>query len=506
MSIVRLKSLDGADIAFDDSVIIGAGGMKDVYFAPDKSYVVGFFRNKQEYVTKERLQLITGRYREGILNGAGGEFWKSVYCWPTHVVEHNGKLGVVAPTYAKHFFFQHGSQSNDSFNIKGKEKEGKWFASALHQGQSLDPRERGHWLSYLRISLNIARAVRRMHIAGLAHSDLSYKNVLVDPVTGSANIIDIDGLVVPGKFPPDVIGTPDFVAPEVMRTMKMKPGDPGKALPRRETDQHALAVLIYMYLLYRHPLRGRKIWDPDDSALDEELAMGEKALFVEHDQDSSNRPTRKWLEANYGAKKLGVITPYMDPDALPYTVLGPYLTGLFKRSFIDGLHAPAQRPGADEYETALVKTADLVLNCANPDCCQKYFVYDNSLKPVCPFCKASYGKSVPVFDLYQNRGGGRFTADNHRLVGYHNQYIFKWHMNANVWPNEKLAESDRKPVGYISWHNNKWMLVNQAMPALKDVKAGKLIAIGQGVELVGGLQLLLDNQVGGRLVNVQVAG
>ena len=79
-------------------------------------------------------------------------------------------------------------------------------------------------------------------------------------------------------------------------------------------------------------------------------------------------------------------------------------------------------------------------------------------------------------------------------------------MNANVWPNEKLGESDRKPVGYISWHNNKWMLVNQAMPALKDVKAGKLIPVGQGVELLSGLQLLLDDQVGGRLVNVQVAG
>jgi tRNA A-37 threonylcarbamoyl transferase component Bud32 len=28
----------------------------------------------------------------------------------------------------------------------------------------------------------IARAVRRMHAAGLAHSDLSYKNILIDPV------------------------------------------------------------------------------------------------------------------------------------------------------------------------------------------------------------------------------------------------------------------------------------------------------------------------------------
>ena len=39
-----------------------------------------------------------------------------------------------------------------------------------------------------------------MHAAGLAHSDLSYKNVLVDPITAKASIIDIDGLVVPGNL------------------------------------------------------------------------------------------------------------------------------------------------------------------------------------------------------------------------------------------------------------------------------------------------------------------
>jgi len=42
MGVVRLKAHDGTDVEFIDT-IIGAGGMKDVYFAPDKSYVVAFF-------------------------------------------------------------------------------------------------------------------------------------------------------------------------------------------------------------------------------------------------------------------------------------------------------------------------------------------------------------------------------------------------------------------------------------------------------------------------------
>ena len=68
--------------------------MKDVYFSPDKSYVVAFFRDKQDFNAKDRLQNITGKYRENIFNQAGGEYWKDLYCWPTKIVEYNGKLGI----------------------------------------------------------------------------------------------------------------------------------------------------------------------------------------------------------------------------------------------------------------------------------------------------------------------------------------------------------------------------------------------------------------------------
>ena len=32
------------------------GGMKDVYFGPDKSYVVAFYRDKQDFNSRERLK------------------------------------------------------------------------------------------------------------------------------------------------------------------------------------------------------------------------------------------------------------------------------------------------------------------------------------------------------------------------------------------------------------------------------------------------------------------
>ena len=214
---IKLKATDGTDVEFIDEMI-GAGGMKDVYFSPDKSYVVAFFRDKQDANAMDRLQKITDTYSKSIFNQQGGEYWKDLYCWPTKIVQHNGKLGLVCPTYQKQFFFKVGSINNDFLGIKGKEKEGKWYASAKNMNKFLAPEEKGDWFKYIQICLRISRAVKRLHAAGLAHSDLSYKNVLIDPTTGTASIIDIDGLVVPGRYPPDVLGTPDFIAPEVVAT------------------------------------------------------------------------------------------------------------------------------------------------------------------------------------------------------------------------------------------------------------------------------------------------
>lgn len=92
-----------------------------------------------------------------------------------------------------------------------------------------------------------------MHAMGLAHSDLSYNNVLIDPIEKSACMIDLDGLVVPGLFSAEVIGTAEFIAPEVLATKHLDKSDQNRILPSRLTDLHALPVLIYMFLLHRHP-------------------------------------------------------------------------------------------------------------------------------------------------------------------------------------------------------------------------------------------------------------
>lgn len=493
--IVQARTSTGETVEFYADKF-SEGGMKDAHWTPDRSRVVLLFKQKQDPASRERLQMITGKYRESIFQQAGGNYWQRLFCWPTAMLEHEGRLGIVTPVYAKAFFFEHGSSNGDTLGIKGKEKEGKWFASASHRARFLDPRELGDWLTHLQIGLKIARAVRRMHSAGLAHSDLSYRNVLVDPSTGGACLIDIDGLVVPGKFPPDVVGTPDFIAPEVVKTNHLDRHDPARKLPQRETDVHALAVLIYLYLLYRHPLRGGKVHDMTDEQRDEALTMGERALFVEHPTDASNRIRT----ASAKPSEL----PWADTARLPYTVTGPYLSALFKRAFVDGLHEPLQRPSANEWETALVKTVDLIQPCANKSCQQKWFVFDNSTRPKCPFCNTPFTHKLPVLNLYSSRREGNFRPDNHRLMVWTGQSLYRWHTNSRVAPNERLEDADLKRVGYFVLHKDQWWLVNEGLPDLMDATTKTTVPIGGKVQLVDGLQLLMERAEGGRLFIVQM--
>lgn len=479
-----------------------SGGMKDVFFSPDRTYVVAFYRDPQDDQSKERLRRIVTQYYDSFFNKEGGQYYKSLYSWPTDVVDFHKVTGIVVPVYNSNFYFKKGYANNEL--LKGKEKEGKWFASARFRSAKsrtrLDDTELGDWLSYFQVGVNIARGVKRLHAAGLAHSDLSYKNVLIDPVSKTAAIIDIDGLVVPNLFPPDVLGTADFIAPEVLATRHLDKKDPKRQLPSRYTDLHALAVLIYMYLFYRHPLRGGNYFGAIEAEKEEDLLMGEKALFIEHPSDSSNRN----FEREYG-DNLAAWHPWTDLQKTPYTIAGPYLKELFDQAFIHALHDPTARPTADAWEQALIKTNDLKLKCANNACAQKWFIYNNTTVTSCPFCGTQYNHTIPVLDSYYQFQPNVWKPDNLRLAIYHNSTLHHWHVNRNILRNERLADHLKERVGYFAWHNQQWIFVNEKLTSARDVTGEADVPIGSSVILAHGTKLLLSKEDGGRLVTVSIA-
>lgn len=491
--------INGATYQYVDNGEPKSGTAKNVYFSPDRKYVVAIFKKKQDYTQKERLIKITTDHLKRLKNMDGGDYYlEELYRWPTDVIETNGNIGIIVPIYKSNYFFKKGYSSQDL--IKGDEKNGKWFAGAKFINKqfplSLDKSELGNWLSYFQICVNIARGVKKLHQMGLSHSDLSYNNVLIDPVTKAAVIIDLDSLVVPGIWPAEVIGTADFIAPEVLATKHLAIKDPNRKLPSRVTDLHAYACLVYMFLLHRHPLKGGKVHDLDTEK-DDLLSMGEKALFIEHPTNANNRP------------KLNQVSKWdiywADINKLPYTITGPYLKDLFDQAFIKGLHNPNDRPPAEMWEQALLKTTDLMQPCNNPTCEQKWYVFDNTNTPKCPFCGTRHQGTLPVLDLYYQFKPTVWKPENHRLMVYNNQYLFQWHINRNIARNERLTAEQKVPVGYFTFHNKKWVLVNQKMTGLKDLTEDRLIAINEMVELADGKKLLLSKEDGGRVVVITMA-
>ena len=88
---------------------------------------------------------------------------------------------------------------------------------------------------------------------------------------------------------------------------------------------------------------------------------------------------------------------------------------------------------------------------------------------------------------------------------YHNQYLFQWHVNRHVVRNEKLTDEQKVPVGYFTYHYNKWVLVNQKLDSLKDLTENKEVPLNTMVELTDGKKLLLSKEEGGRVVVVTIA-
>jgi hypothetical protein len=71
--------------------------------------------------------------------------------------------------------------------------------------------------------------------------------------------------------------------------------------------------------------------------------------------------------------------------------------------------------------------------------------------------------------------------------------------------NEKLTAEQKVPVGYFTFTNNKWVLVNQKLTSLKDLTENKEVPQNTMVDITDGKRLLLSSEEGGRVVVVTMA-
>lgn len=447
---VTLASGEVVEIGQDP---LGRGGMGTVYPARDARYVVKLFHQPTDELTRAmELVLGTCNCTRDASYPERERYWQALYVWPTALVT-APSLGLLIPRFPPGML--------NLIHLFGPRNYAALPAAAKQ------------WNKRVLLAWRLAQAIGRMHLLGLAHSDLSANNVLANPATGQLRIIDMDGLVVQDFVPPQVDGTPGYIAPEVLA---------GKGRPGIATDKHALAVLIYQLLLGRHPLLGPHAYglDPFDGDEIEARQLGEHGIYIEHPTDHRNRPTRLH----------------------PASMLGDTLRGLFEQAFVRGLKDPGARPSAQQWRTALARLTDRLVTCSNSACVDRYYPVREGTPSQCPWCRTPLAVpgGVPALRLYSP---SYHLEPDAWVAGYPGRTLHVWHRDAGGEPDPFASQA---PIARLDAQGGDWRLVNLACPGLVELDGQRRekapVAVGKAVTLREG-QVLRLGPSGARHVLVQ---
>ncbi len=199
----------------------------------------------------------------------------------------------------------------------------------------------------LRACFYLSEAFQALHSKGLCYKDISLSNLFLVPRSGDVLICDNDNVEVNGMNRGLALGTPGFMAPELLL---------GQAKPSSGSDLFSLAVLMFWLLTRSDPLKGRlelQIRCLDMAA--RRRLYGEDPVFVFDPEDRRNRPD-----------------PILHQAALrTWPIYPPALRRLFQRSFGEGLRDPARRTLSSEWLQVLSATLDGQQRC--PHCGQEVF-------------------------------------------------------------------------------------------------------------------------------------
>jgi eukaryotic-like serine/threonine-protein kinase len=309
----------------------------------------------------------------------------------------------------------------------------------------------------LTASWQLADAFLSLHSAGFCYRDISFANVFFDPANGDVRICDNDNVEITGAQTGGVLGTPRFMAPEVVRR---------EAPPSANTDRYSLAVLLFFMLMGGHPLDGEReasIRCLDVPAL--EQLYGFKPLYIFHPDDTSNRPR-----------------PGLHDNVIAFQHLYPApIREAFLRSFTEGLDFPVRRVRESEWRKAFGRAIDSILPCAK---CGAESFYDPDLlrnqgSMTCWSCKGKLTLPPRI------RIGDEVVMLNRdtRLFGYHIGVL-----GDDAGPIAEVAANPTNPglFGLRNLTTGPWTLTRPD-GTIVDVPPGRAAAIVSGNKLNFGL-------------------
>jgi serine/threonine protein kinase len=314
------------------------------------------------------------------------------------------------------------------------------------------------------VGLNLVDSFHKLHAAGLCYRDISFGNGFFDPLNGETLICDNDNVSANNSPSKSVLGTPDFMAPEVVL---------GKARPSRETDYFSLSVLLFYLFHIQHPLLGKKIlsiraWDLPAR----EKLFGSEPVFIFDPSDRSNE---------------AVENPKLDPlgeagkNAIPYwrSIYPQELKDAFTASFTEGVRNPDRRLLATAWKRVLSNALNSITRCG---CGSENFIEPGSKSQSCWSC----GKFVESPFLLETARQIISASSGRRILESHLTDTTLNAMSPQI--GEIITHPQRKDVLGLC---NKTNLTWTAQPA--DASQMVTILPGKSVPLCDGTVVIIGN-------------
>jgi len=294
----------GAKYVVDD--FLGGGGQGEVYRAKTGSSTVALKWYFREQATKEQKNALDRLVAKGPPNES--------FLWPIELVA---------------------DAASDGFGYVMPLREAKYKGIIDLMKRRVEPT----FFALATAGLNLADGFLQLHSKGLCYCDISFGNAFFDPLTGQILICDNDNVIVNGEKPP-ILGTPRFMAPEVVT---------GITVPSTQTDLYSLAVLMFYMFFVHHPLEGAQesaIKCLDLPAMNK--LYGSNAIFIFDPDNDTNRPV-----------------PGLHDNPIAFWPLYPdFLKAMFVQSFTKGVRDPqGGRVRESEWRLAMVKLRDSIIPC-----------------------------------------------------------------------------------------------------------------------------------------------
>ncbi len=295
-------------------------------------------------------------------------------------------------------------------------------------------------------------AFKALQAKGLFYCDISDGNLFIHPATGDVLICDNDN-VGSTRTAPRVLGTPRFMAPEIVR---------GDAKPSALTDSFSMSVLLFLLLMNDHPLQGAlesKIHVLDARAM--RRIYGTDPVFVFDPNNASNRPV-----------------PGVHLNAPAFWPLYPESTRrIFTRAFTDGLTDSGRRPTFGEWEATLATAFDAIYPCGQ--CGRQNFYCRERADAACWGCKRMLTKPTRLLI------GGRST-----VVMNPDTKLFPRHMNkrGDSTPGDvPVAEVSKHPTqdvyGLRNLSEQQWFATKEGSGVARPVAPGQSITLAPGTRI-----------------------